>query len=183
MAGLDIEQSLNSLRKAYADLHAMHIVNKMAGLDLKLTLADNDLQKVGGMCDLAGVNVGYPFLHAAMVDFSARLPADQKVHRRNIRYFFKNALSDYLPEQIINKQKHGFGLPFGDWLVSHKGLRNMAFDSLTGLKRRGIVRPDFLDDLIDRRITEHPNYYGGFVWVLMILEQCLERSSTFSRMN
>ena len=133
------------------------------------------------MCDLAGVGVGYPFLQPAMLDFSARLPADQKVHHQKIRYFFKNALSDYLPKQIIDKQKHGFGLPFGDWLVSNAGLRNMAFDSLGGLKKRDIIRADFIDDLRDHRLAEHPNYYGGLVWVLMILEQFLESRSRFSR--
>ena len=87
-----------------------------------------------------------------------------------------------MPKEIIDKQKHGFGLPFGDWLVSHKGLRNMAFDSLGSLKKRDIIRADFIDDLRDHRLPEHPNYYGGLVWVLMILEQFLDRSSRFSRM-
>ena len=86
-----------------------------------------------------------------------------------------------MPKQIIDKQKHGFGLPFGDWLVSHAGLRSMAFDSLGSLKKRRIVRAEFIDDLTDRRLAEHPTYYGGLVWVLMILEQFLDRNSRSSR--
>jgi asparagine synthase (glutamine-hydrolysing) len=33
------------------------------------------------------------------------------------------------------------------------------------------VRPEFLDELIGQRVTEHASYYGSLVWVLMMLEQ------------
>jgi len=171
LESVDAGDSLRSLQEAYADARAQHIVNKMLALDLKLTLADNDLPKVSQMCELAGVSVGYPFLDQLMIDFSSALPANLKVRRLKIRHFFKEALRDFLPNEIITKQKHGFGLPFGDWLVAHKALGDLAFDSLDGLKKRGVVRPDFIDDLRSNKLKEHANYYGGLVWVLMILEQ------------
>jgi asparagine synthase (glutamine-hydrolysing) len=170
-------QTLQTMREVYSGIKAQNIINKMSGLDLKFTLADNDLQKVGRMSELAGVQVGYPFLQSAMVEFAAKLPADLKVRRLAIRYFFKQALRDYLPKEIIHKQKHGFGLPFGDWLVSHNGLRSMAFDSLEALKKRRIVKADFLDDLRDHKLMEHANYYGGLIWLLMILERSMDGSS------
>jgi asparagine synthase (glutamine-hydrolysing) len=174
---IDPDRPLSDLRREYKAIMGQHIVNKMAAIDLKLTLADNDLLKVTNMCELAGVEVGYPFLQQAMVDFASRLPADQKVRNQTIRYFFKRALRDYLPTEIIHKQKHGFGLPFGDWLMAHDGLRGMAFDLLATLRSRRILRADFLDDLVNRKVPEHPNYFGGLVWVLMILELSLEQGS------
>jgi asparagine synthase (glutamine-hydrolysing) len=36
---------------------------------------------------------------------------------------------------------------------------------------RGIVRPEFIDALLDRYLPEHPGYYGEMVWILMMLEQ------------
>ena len=62
-----------------------------------------------------------------------------------LRWFFKEALRDLLPEQIINKTKHGFGLPFGPWSVSHGPLRELVGDSLSALTRRGWVRKTYLD--------------------------------------
>ena len=168
---------LDSLSEVYSHAHARHLINKMLALDLKFTLADNDLPKVGRMCELAGVDIGYPFLQNPLIDFAAELPANYKVRGLKIRYFFKEALRDFLPADIINKQKHGFGLPFGDWVNSHDGLRDLAFDSLEGLKKRQIIRTDFIDDLRDHKLSEHPNYYGGMVWLLMILEQWFEGNS------
>jgi asparagine synthase (glutamine-hydrolysing) len=36
------------------------------------------------------------------------------------------------------------------------------------------VRPAFIRTLVDRRLPEHPGYYGEMVWILMMLEQWLQ---------
>jgi asparagine synthase (glutamine-hydrolysing) len=47
-------------------------------------------------------------------------------------------------------------------------------DSLADLKRRGIVRAAFIDELTSVLVVNHPSYYGVMVWVLMMLEQWLK---------
>jgi asparagine synthase (glutamine-hydrolysing) len=98
-----------------------------------------------------------------------------KLRGTTLRYFFKRALSDFLPPAIIAKQKHGFGLPFGVWLTKDKQLRELAGDSLTGIGARGIVRREFVAQLLDRDLAVHPGYYGSMVWILMMLEQWYRR--------
>jgi asparagine synthase (glutamine-hydrolysing) len=159
--------------EAYAGAQAASLVNRMLALDLRYTLADNDLPKVMKSCDLAGVAVRFPLLSDAMVAFSARLAPRLKVKGTRLRYFFKEALRDFLPEEIITKTKHGFGLPFGLWLQTHAPLKAIALDSLSNLKRRRIVRPEFIDELTATRVSEHADYYGTMVWLLMMLEQWL----------
>jgi asparagine synthase (glutamine-hydrolysing) len=78
----------------------------------------------------------------------------------------------------LRKKKHGFGLPFGHWLQSHAQLRALAFDSLTDLKARRIVRPEFIDTLMHKLVPEHPAYHGTMVWVLMMLEQWLRQRAS-----
>jgi asparagine synthase (glutamine-hydrolysing) len=104
------------------------------------------------------------------VDFSARLAPNQKLRGTRLRYFFKEALRDFLPAAIITKEKHGFGLPFGPWMASHASLNALARDNLTDLKSRGIVRPDFIDELTGKHLAEHAGYYGAMIWVLIMLE-------------
>ena len=86
----------------------------MLFLDWKFTLHDNDLVKVNTMCELAGVEVAYPMLDQALVDFSRR-SRGWKVRNGQLRWFYKRAMQGFLPDEIINKTKHGFGLPFGVW--------------------------------------------------------------------
>jgi asparagine synthase (glutamine-hydrolysing) len=171
----DQGQPLASLQHVYGQSDAPSLINRMLALDLKITLADNDLPKVMKACELAGVEVAFPFLNDAMVAFSARLTPQQKLNGQQLRWFFKEALRGFLPDDIITKEKHGFGLPFGVWLQQHAGLRQLAGDSLSDLKRRGVVRAEFIDRLLGQHLAEHAGYHGTMVWVLMMLEQWFQR--------
>jgi len=157
--------------RTYDEAHAKSLINRMLALDWKFTLADNDLRKVGSMCEAADVEARYPLLDEDLVDFSMQLPPRYKLKGTQLRWFFKRALEDFLPPAIISKKKHGFGLPFGLWAREHPGLRSLAYDSMTNLKTRGIIAAPFIDRMIDAHRNEHAAYYGTQIWVLMMLEQ------------
>ncbi len=149
-------------------------LNRMMYLDWQQTLADNDLRKVSRMCHLAGIEVVYPMLDDALVEFACRVPSTMKLHKGRLRHFYKEAMRVFLPGEIIDKKKHGFGLPFGVWMQEHAPLREMAYDGLLRLKGRGIMRPAFIDRLITLHREGHAAYYGELVWVLMMLDLWLE---------
>lgn len=170
LAEVDRGDPLALLGRTYAATDARSLINHLVALDLKFTLADNDLPKVTRTCDLAGVDVAFPLLHESVVDLSTTLPASFKVRGSQLRYFFKEALRDFLPEATIAKKKHGFGLPAGLWLRDHPPLRDLGGDALASLRRRRIFRDELLDDLMSTRLSEHAAYYGTLTWVLMMLE-------------
>ncbi|NTV12103.1 MAG: hypothetical protein HGA47_15230, partial [Zoogloea sp.] len=103
-----------------------------------------------------------------------------KLRGFQLRWFFKEALRGFLPDEIIAKKKHGFGLPFGVWLTRHAGLKALAMQSLDALRGRGIVRDAFIDRLFVELLPRHPAYYGELVWVLMILAQWLDGARRIS---
>ena len=175
LAAVDLDSPRRRLREAWSAAQAGSLINRMLALDFQFTLADSDLPKVTRMCELAGIDVTFPMLHDSIIDFSLALPPELKLRGTTLRWFFKRALADFLPAEIIAKEKHGFGLPVGAWLQSHAPLRELANDSLTDLRARAIVRSDFLDRLIDRHLDEHPAYFGTMVWILMMLELWFRR--------
>jgi asparagine synthase (glutamine-hydrolysing) len=177
LAEVDRSRPLAELQAAYASTDAQSLINHLLALDLKFTLADNDLPKVTRMCELASVDVAFPLLHESVVDFSTRLPPDFKLRGTRLRYFFKEALRDFLPPETIAKQKHGFGLPAGVWLRDFAPLNQLAGDALASLRTRKIFRGDLLDDLMTKRLHEHPGYYGTLAWVLMMLELWFQKHS------
>jgi asparagine synthase (glutamine-hydrolysing) len=181
LAAIDPAAPPRRMAEVYWSQQAESMINRMLGFDLKYTLADNDLPKVVQACAAAGVAVRFPLLDDALVDFSASLAPRLKVRRTRLRYFFKQALRDFLPQEIIRKKKHGFGLPFGLWVRQHDALRQMAFDSLNDLKGRQIVRPEFIDRLCSRHIDEHAKYYGTMIWILMMLELWFKRLGAETR--
>ena len=151
------------------------LVNQMLAFDWRYTLAENDLPKVVGTTALAGIDVGFPLLDTRLLDFSLKLPTNYKLKGLKLRWFFKEALRGFLPDEILTKKKHGFGLPFGPWAVKDAALNALAAESLRGVAARGIVRADFVEGLLSQRLKEHAGYYGEMVWILMMLEQWLRR--------
>jgi asparagine synthase (glutamine-hydrolysing) len=170
---IDTHGPLVQQRVTYAECGDAALVNRMLAYDWKYTLADNDLPKVVGTTSLAGVGVRFPLLADEIVDFSLALRPELKLKGLKLRYFFKEALRGFLPDEIIAKKKHGFGLPFGIWLTQDKGLRTYVTDALGQLEGRGIVRREFARTLLDVRVAEHPGYYGEMVWILMMLSEWL----------
>lgn len=160
-------------RAAYHRTDSPHSLNKMMHLDLKFTLADNDIRKVQTMCHLAGVDVTFPFLDRKMMEFAAGVPVTMQLKGQYLRYFFKTALKDFLPKEIIKKSKHGFGLPFGIWMTEYEPLHELARDSLSMLAKRNIVREDYIKQLWVRHARSDSAYYGVMIWILMMLEQWL----------
>jgi len=180
LAAIDTAAPLQAQRVAYARTCTGSIINRILQYDWKFTLADSDLPKVRAAIGLTGMTVGYPLLADELVDFSLGLPTEFKVRNFRLRWFFKQALRGFLPDAIIRKKKHGFGLPFGLWTTQHSGLHDLAADSLAGLERRSILRLGFRDELMGQLLPAHPGYYGELVWILMMLEQWLaSRNETY----
>ncbi|MBU1395452.1 MAG: asparagine synthase [Gammaproteobacteria bacterium] len=162
-----------ALSEVYDRTSSDHYINRLMHLDLKFTLADNDLRKVGTMTEAAGIEVHYPLLDDRLVAFANHLPVDYKVRGQKLRWFFKEALDDLLPEKIINKSKHGFGLPFGVWSTQYAPLGDIVGDSLSDFKKRGLIQPAYLDHMLAMQRGQHASYYGVMIWVVMMLEQWL----------
>jgi asparagine synthase (glutamine-hydrolysing) len=156
----------------FAGAAARDHLDRLLYVDVKITLADNDLPKVTCMSELAGIRTRFPFLDRQVAELSGRIPAKLKVKGFQKRYLFKRAFRNLLPAEIIRKTKHGFGIPVSDWLKTHPKLREMARDTLSSSRAygRGYFRRPFVDDLFRKHETEDGPYYGDTVWTFFVME-------------
>lgn len=170
LAQVDPAQPLALQRRRYHEPQDASRVNRMLYLDWKFTLADNDLPKVTRTAELAGVEVRYPMLSDALVDFACQVPTGLKLKGDRLRWFYRQAMEGYLPERVLTKSKHGFGLPFGVWMRTHAPLRDLASASLERLRSTGLFRGEFLERALEQHRSGHAAYYGELVWILMMLD-------------
>jgi len=178
LGSVDTSHPDDNLARVYNRVDTDSLIDRMLYLDWKLTLADNDLWKVNRMCELAGIQVHYPMLDDRLVEFSTTIDPALKLKGQKLRYFFKQSLSDFLPAEIINKPKHGFGLPFGQWLKKSDRLKELIYSNLQGMKQRNLFREAFIDNLVQAHQTGHAAYYGSMVWTVAILEQWFSEHET-----
>jgi len=147
-------------------------LNRLLHLDVKITLADNDLRKVSGTAEIAGVRVRYPLLDYPLAELSAQIPSSLKMKGFQKRYTFKRAMQNILPHEVLYKKKHGFGVPLGLWLLKNRNLNELMNDILgdSQTKRRGYFRAGFYDSLLRNHREGHAGFYGEILWYLLSLE-------------
>jgi asparagine synthase (glutamine-hydrolysing) len=178
LASVDTGYPLRKMRETWEECPSKDLLDRMHWYDWKYTLADNDLRKVTRMCELAGVRVSFPMIDEEVVDLSLKVPSRSKIRGRELRSFFKSAVKDFLPAGIISKKKHGFGLPFGVWLKTHRPLQELVYDSLNTLKNRHYVSRHFIERAIGEQEAGEADYYGSAIWDMLMLEQWLQRQAT-----
>lgn len=167
---IEVEQPYDIWRKHYEDAGTDDLLYAMLYLDMQVTLADNDLRKVGRACDLADVAVAYPMLDEELIEYAASIPSSLLIKGFDLRYFFRRAMDGFLPEQIIKKKKHGFATPFRDWTRDSSEIRDLVRGAICDLKQRHIFHRDFLEDIIDSYNVDGPNRYDGITYDLVMLE-------------
>lgn len=169
-AELDPEEPYALWDRHWTEAGSTDPVYAMLHLDTRVALADNDLRKVSGAAALAGVEVAYPLLDEELVSFAARLPPAQLVKGRTLRPFFRQAMQGFLPRDVLEKSKHGFGMPFVEWTRSDPRLRAMTDDAFARQKRRGVFRAVFLDRVLAARDAGGPRELTRLVWDILMLE-------------
>src|SRR5208283_1812036 len=107
--------SLAIAEQHFHSARASSELNRLLYLDVKMTLADNDLRKVSGTAEIAGVNIRYPLLDERLAELSGQIPASLKLKGFEKRYIFKEAMKGILPKKVLFKKKHGFGVPLAQW--------------------------------------------------------------------
>jgi asparagine synthase (glutamine-hydrolysing) len=142
----------------------------MMHVDLQRTLADGDLLKVGRMCEIAGVEVRYPFLDDDLVTFSAGIPGPVLLTGGALRGFYKNAYRDFLAPETISKPKQGFGLPTVEWMRGSADILDLVRDGIESFARRGYMREGFCQIMIQSLVERGSPYLSSSAWDVLLLE-------------
>jgi asparagine synthase (glutamine-hydrolysing) len=159
-------------QRLFSEARADSNLDSHLHLDHRLTLEDNDLPKVTGMAGAAGLAVRFPFLDRQFADIAAAVPASIKMKGTKLRTFYKKAYRDFLPREILQKKKHGFGLPIAGWLRTHGPLNELMRDLVLSRRslERGYFRRETLERLVGLHERDSTTFYGTILWYLMTLE-------------
>jgi asparagine synthase (glutamine-hydrolysing) len=91
-------------------------LNYMMAVDYQTYLLDDILQKV----DRAGMSVSLegrePFLDQRIIEWAAQLPMEYKYNNGNKKFIIKEIVHQYLPKDMMDRPKMGFGIPIAAWL-------------------------------------------------------------------
>ena len=106
-------------------------------LDMLSYLPDDILVKVDRAAMGVSLESRVPFLDHRVVEFAARLPLAMKVQGNTGKRVLRKVLYKYVPKELLERPKMGFGVPVAEWLRGP--LREWAENLLDPAKMRGII--------------------------------------------
>lgn len=115
-SGVD-ESAMNENRRLWLSrVTNCDLLSKMQYLDIKSYLADDILVKVDRMSMAHGLECRSPFLDYRIVEFAARLPYTAKIDKNGKqKRLLRLLLKRYVPEELFDRPKAGFCVPWVDW--------------------------------------------------------------------
>jgi asparagine synthase (glutamine-hydrolysing) len=142
---------------------------QLLDVNLRTYLPDDLLIKADRASMAASLEARSPFLDHKLVELAARIPSNLKLRGKTTKYILKEAAAGLLPDDIIHRPKHGFGVPVGRWF--REGLKDYAYEVLLDPQTvgRGILRPDAVRALLDEHASGQRNH-GQRIWTLLTLE-------------
>ena len=88
----------------------------MMAVDYQTYMVDDILQKVDRATMSVSLEGREPFLDQDIIEWAARLPSSYKYHQGQKKYILKQIVHKYIPREIMERPKMGFGIPMEHWL-------------------------------------------------------------------
>ena len=123
-------------------------------------LPDDILVKVDRAAMGISLETRAPFLDHRVVELAARIPLEQKISNGKGKQILRKILYKYVPKELIERPKQGFGIPLGDWLRGP--LKEWSEDLLGqsklengGFFNSSVIRATWKEHLKGKRNWEH----------------------------
>ena len=142
-------------------------LDKMLAVDYKTYMPDDILVKV----DRAGMSTSLegrePLLDHRLIEFAAQLPAHFKINGSSKKYLLRQIVHDYVPKEMMDRPKMGFGVPVFTWL--RNDLKYYADEHMSdaAFARHGLFKKEGLQHIINRFYKGDRNYNNIFWYLLM----------------
>jgi asparagine synthase (glutamine-hydrolysing) len=166
---IEDDDSVAKILAHYESENVDHIVDRMLYTDLMTRMPDHLLTIVDRMSMAHSLETRSPLIDYKVVEYAASIPAEMKLRGKNLKYILKKVAHRYLPEELINREKQGFGFPLGIWM--RKELKDFL-GSLFAQSRfveDGIFNREYITHLLQEHGSGKANH-DFRLWILMNLE-------------
>lgn len=148
---------------------------RMMYYDMVSELPDDILVKVDRASMAVSLESRAPYLHPDVVEFAWRIPMHQKIRDGQGKWLLRQVLYKYVPRDLIERPKMGFGVPIDRWLRGP--LKTWAADLLAPdrLKREGYLAEAPITEAWRAHQTGETNN-AQMLWGVLMFQAWLEHT-------
>jgi asparagine synthase (glutamine-hydrolysing) len=151
LLGGEVAQFDDCIARAFRGTAAEDPLRRLMDVDLATQMPEDLLLLTDKMSMAVSLECRVPLLDQRLVKLAARIPGAVKMHDGELKHLMKRALRGVLPEQILTREKRGFGAPIGAWFKAELAALVRDLLSKEVLQRRGLLDPE----IVQRTVREH----------------------------
>ena len=139
--------------------------------DILTYLPDDILTKVDRASMSVALEARVPILDHRIIEFSLQLPHDLKYKNGEKKYLLKKLAYQYVPQELLDRPKHGFMIPVFKWLRNE--LKPLLNDLLSDnyIARQGIFNFSGISSLIKAFENSGDKFLNGHIlWNLFVFQ-------------
>ena len=146
-------------------------------LDMDTYLPGDILCKVDRASMKYSLETRCPILDQKVMEYSYRIPHDFKYHKGDKKHILKDIAYDYIPRELLDRPKVGFGVPLDKWLRGPLKEQLLAYSEKDYLEKQGIFNADYVSRMIREYIKTGDGgpatgaNYSKLSWSFYIFEQ------------